>query len=97
MRMSHRADADPRTLSGGEKQRVAIARAIAGEPAVLFCDEPTGNLDSVNTENLLELLHELHRDGLTLVIVTHDREVAARGDRILTVRDGSVTEAAGCP
>ncbi|CRK60011.1 Methionine ABC transporter ATP-binding protein [Alloactinosynnema sp. L-07] len=90
--MGHRADADPRTLSGGEKQRVAIARAIAGNPTVLFCDEPTGNLDSANTENVLETLDELHGSGLTLIVVTHDQQVALRGNRRLTVLDGVVSE-----
>lgn len=90
--LSHRAHADPRTLSGGERQRVAIARAIAGRPAVLFCDEPTGNLDSQNTANVLELLNELHRSGLTLVVVTHEDDVAAQGTRRLVVADGNVTE-----
>ncbi|WP_410535908.1 ABC transporter ATP-binding protein [Streptomyces sp. KL2] len=94
--MSARGDADPRTLSGGERQRVAIARAIAARPAVLFCDEPTGNLDSVNTANVLSVLDELHRDGITVVVVTHDDEVAARGTRGLDVRDGTVLESPAC-
>ncbi|GIF02831.1 ABC transporter ATP-binding protein [Actinoplanes siamensis] len=87
-----RIDADTRTLSGGEKQRVAIARAIAGSPRVLFCDEPTGNLDSVNTQRILELIQDLHRSGLTVIVVTHDPDVASLGSRILTVADGVVTE-----
>ncbi|MEV4143563.1 ABC transporter ATP-binding protein [Amycolatopsis sp. NPDC049691] len=95
VRLGHRADADPRTLSGGERQRVALARAVAGGPVVLFCDEPTGNLDSANTGNVLELLRELHRDGMTVVVVTHDPEVAAEGTRRLHVIDGVVAEEAG--
>ncbi|MEV0895814.1 ABC transporter ATP-binding protein [Actinoplanes sp. NPDC049802] len=91
MRLGHRAHADPRQLSGGEKQRVAVARAIACEPRVLFCDEPTGNLDSENTAGVLDLLDELHRDGLTVVVVTHDHEIAARGRRRLRVVDGVVS------
>ena len=92
MRLSHRLQADPRTMSGGERQRVAIARAIAGDPKVLLCDEPTGNLDSANTDNVLEVLDELHCDGLTLVVVTHETKVAARGGRQLVVTDGVVGE-----
>lgn len=92
MGLDKRAGSDPRRLSGGERQRVAVARAIAGGPRVLFCDEPTGNLDSANTENLLKLLAELHSEGLTIVIVTHDREVAEQARRQLVVRDGLVFE-----
>ncbi len=95
--LAHRAHADPRTLSGGERQRVAIARAVAARPRVLFCDEPTGNLDSANTENVLGLLTELHLDGLTVVVVTHEQTVASRGDRRLRVHDGVVEEVTGCP
>jgi putative ABC transport system ATP-binding protein len=94
MRLSHRRHADPRSLSGGERQRVAIARAIAAGPSVLFCDEPTGNLDTANTANVLALLSELHESGLTLVVVTHDHNVAAQGERRLEVVDGVVVEAA---
>lgn len=92
VRLSHRANSDPRTLSGGERQRVAIARAIAGHPSVLFCDEPTGNLDSGNTANILDLLAELHADGLTLIVVTHSEDVASRGNRRLSVIDGIAQE-----
>jgi putative ABC transport system ATP-binding protein len=94
MRLSHRAHADPRTMSGGERQRVAIARAIAAGPRVLYCDEPTGNLDSANTENVLRTLAALHAEGLTLVVVTHESAVAAQGDRQLRVADGVVSEVA---
>lgn len=90
LNLSHRAHADPRLLSGGERQRVAIARAIAAGPAVLFCDEPTGNLDRANTANVLSLLGELHRSGLTVVVVTHDQDVAARGQRRIEVIDGTL-------
>jgi putative ABC transport system ATP-binding protein len=93
MGLLHRAHADPRTLSGGERQRVAIARAVAATPRVLFCDEPTGNLDSANTDNVLALLSELHRDGLTIIVVTHDPDVAGIGTRRLRVADGVVTDA----
>ena len=93
--LSHRAHADPRTLSGGERQRVAIARAIAPGPRVLYCDEPTGNLDSDNTGTVLASLAELHAEGLTLVVVTHDPVVAARGVRRLRVTDGRVADVTG--
>jgi putative ABC transport system ATP-binding protein len=88
--LGHRMHADPRRLSGGERQRVAIARALATRPLVLFCDEPTGNLDSANTANVLDLLADLHQSGFTLVVVTHDPTVAARGNRHLQVTDGQV-------
>ncbi|GLY07733.1 putative ABC transporter ATP-binding protein YvrO [Actinoplanes sp. NBRC 101535] len=92
MGLSHRMAADPRRLSGGERQRVAIARAVAGEPRVLFCDEPTGNLDSDNTDTVLALLRKLNTSGLTLVVVTHDEAVASEGGRRLQVHDGVVIE-----
>jgi putative ABC transport system ATP-binding protein len=90
--LARRADADPRTLSGGERQRVAIARAVACGPRVLFCDEPTGNLDSENTAGVLALLRELHTDGLVIIVVTHEADVAAQGTRRLRVADGVVTQ-----
>jgi putative ABC transport system ATP-binding protein len=90
--LSDRMHADPRQLSGGERQRVAIARAAAARPQVLFCDEPTGNLDSDNTANVLALLRELNTQGMTIVVVTHDEEVAAQAQRRLHLVDGTVTE-----
>ncbi|MGK5521146.1 ABC transporter ATP-binding protein [Micromonospora sp. URMC 107] len=90
--LAHRSHADPRQMSGGERQRVAIARAIATKPSVLFCDEPTGNLDSRNTGKVLDLLRELHQGGLTVVVVTHDLHVASVGTRQLSVTDGRVRE-----
>ncbi|MFG6299444.1 ABC transporter ATP-binding protein (plasmid) [Streptomyces rochei] len=86
--LADRGDALPTRLSGGERQRVAIARALAVHPSLLLCDEPTGNLDSGNARQVLALLDDLHRDGQTLLVVTHDPEVAARGERTLTLRDG---------
>ncbi len=91
--LGHRANADPRQLSGGEKQRVAIARAVAARPQVLFCDEPTGNLDSANTSVVLAVLRQLHGEGLTVIVVTHDPEVASQAQRRLNVVDGVVHEA----
>jgi ABC-type lipoprotein export system ATPase subunit len=91
--MGHRADFLPTKLSGGEQQRVAIARALLGSPKLLLCDEPTGNLDSANTESLLALFDELALQGLTFVVITHDEDVARRARRIIRMVDGRVTEA----
>jgi ABC-type lipoprotein export system ATPase subunit len=90
--MAHRVDFVPTRLSGGEQQRVAIARALMGDPSVLLCDEPTGNLDSVNTESVLALFDELGDAGLTLVIVTHEEQVARRTHRRVRIVDGWLTE-----
>ena len=86
-RMHHR----PQELSGGQRQRVAIARALVNEPSILFADEPTGNLDSTNGEAIMQLLGDLHRDGATIVLVTHNDEVAALSGRLVHLRDGRVT------
>ena len=90
--LSHRADFLPMKLSGGERQRVAIARALVGTPSLLLCDEPTGNLDSKNTEAILDFFAELNRDGLTLAIVTHDENVANRASRRVRIIDGRLTD-----
>jgi macrolide transport system ATP-binding/permease protein len=90
--LSHRADFVPSKLSGGEQQRVAIARALVGSPSLLLCDEPTGNLDSKTSANLLDLLAKLNREGLTLVIVTHDENVANRASRRVHIIDGRLTD-----
>lgn len=91
--LSARRHHDPGRLSGGEQQRVAIARAIAGGPAILLCDEPTGNLDSRSADAVLQVLSTLHGDGLTVVVVTHDESVAGRAGRRVTVEDGEVRAA----
>jgi ABC-type lipoprotein export system ATPase subunit len=90
--MTHRADFRPTRLSGGEQQRAAVARALMGEHSLLLCDEPTGNLDSRNTDALLELFEQLASTGLTLVIVTHEDHVAERMRRQVRMKDGVLTE-----
>lgn len=90
--LSHRADFMPTKLSGGERQRVAIARALVGAPSLLLCDEPTGNLDSQSTADLLDLFEKLNQQGLTLVIVTHDENVAKRAGRRVQIIDGRLTD-----
>lgn len=92
--LSHRVDFMPTTLSGGERQRVAIARAIMGSPSLLLCDEPTGNLDSKSTASLLDLLESLNQQGLTIIIVTHDENVASRASRRVHIVDGKSIEIA---
>jgi putative ABC transport system ATP-binding protein len=86
--LGHRLDRRPMELSGGEQQRVAVARALAGKPRIVWADEPTGNLDSEMAAAVIELLGELHAEGLTIILVTHDPTVAAHADRLITVRDG---------
>ena len=88
--LSDRAAHKPPELSGGQKQRVAIARALVGRPAMLLADEPTGNLDTKSGEGILELFGDLNAAGMTLIVVTHDPEVARRGDRVVDIRDGLV-------
>jgi len=81
----------PTELSGGQQQRVAIARAIATRPSLILADEPTGNLDSRTSDDIMEIFHELHRSGNTIVLITHDDEVAEQAERRVNIRDGVVT------
>ncbi len=92
MGISHRADHYPSQLSGGQQQRVAIARAIVGKPGLILADEPTGNLDSKNGSEVMDLLRNLHRDGATIVMVTHSQRDAAQADYIINLFDGQVVE-----
>jgi putative ABC transport system ATP-binding protein len=90
--MAHRAKHLPSQLSGGQQQRVAVARAVAGEPSILLADEPTGNLDSTNGEAVMDLLRELHRNGATICMVTHDPRYARYADRAIHLFDGRVVK-----
>src|SRR6202522_2444932 len=90
--MSHRIKHYPSQLSGGQQQRVAVARALAGRPSILLADEPTGNLDSVNGEQVMGLLSELHQEGATICMVTHDPRYARCADRTITLFDGRIVE-----
>lgn len=91
--LGHRVDAETTRMSGGERQRVAIARALVGGPRLVLCDEPTGNLDSSNTAGVMDVLESLNDQGVTLVVVTHNMDVAARAGRVCTMKDGLLTEA----
>src|SRR3954447_26107260 len=88
--LGHRLNHRPTELSGGEQQRVTVARALAGRPSIVWADEPTGNLDSETAAAVMELLGELHRDGLTVMLVTHDEEIGASAQRRIIVRDGVI-------
>ena len=88
--LAHRLDHDPSKLSGGERQRVAIARALVGHPTIVLADEPTGNLDSRSSASIIELLHELNDEGASILVITHDRDIAAGLPRQVALRDGRV-------
>lgn len=87
---SHRLYHKPHQMSGGERQRVAIARAVVGDPPLLLADEPTGNLDSVSGASIVELLHELHEQGTTIVVITHDNDLALQLPRQIAIKDGRI-------
>jgi putative ABC transport system ATP-binding protein len=93
--MSHRAKHYPSQLSGGQQQRVAVARALVGEPSILLADEPTGNLDSKNGDAVMELLSDLHRNGATICMVTHDPRFARHADRTIHLFDGQIVDEEG--
>jgi putative ABC transport system ATP-binding protein len=88
--LTDRSDHRPEQLSGGQRQRVAIARSIVMEPDVLLADEPTGNLDSSSSKEIIKLIEELNKGGLTLVVVTHDKEMGGRSDRLIELLDGKI-------
>lgn len=88
--LGHRMDHKPAEMSGGQQQRVAIARAIAQAPPVILADEPTGNLDSHSTQEILEILKELHREGRTVILITHDNDIAAQAKRVIKIKDGRI-------
>ncbi len=90
--LSARAEHKPTELSGGQQQRVAVARALATDPSILLADEPTGNLDSKTGEDIMELFHELHNGGATIVLITHNEDIAKQAERCIRIMDGRVSE-----
>ena len=87
-RMKHK----PNEMSGGQQQRVAVARAVAAKPPIILADEPTGNLDTISTQEIMEILKELHRSGRTVIIITHDEEIASQAHRVIRILDGRIEE-----
>lgn len=88
--LSHRLNHLPKQMSGGQQQRVAIARAVAARPPIILADEPTGNLDSHSGVEVMKILHELHREGRTIILITHDNEIAKEAQRVIRVQDGQI-------
>ena len=88
--LSHRMDHKPSEMSGGQQQRVAIARAIAAKPPVILADEPTGNLDSSSSKDIIRILKNLHKDGRTVILITHDNEIADQAKRVIRIIDGKI-------
>lgn len=88
--LEHRMDHKPSEMSGGQQQRVAIARAIAAKPPVILADEPTGNLDSASTKEIMKILHNLHESGRTVILITHDDQIAANAKRVVRIMDGRI-------
>ena len=93
--LEHRMDHKPSEMSGGQQQRVAIARAIAQAPPVILADEPTGNLDSNSTKEIMDILKGLHKEGRTVILITHDNEIAAQAKRVIKIKDGNVESDSG--
>ena len=92
--ISHRSEFSPGNISGGERQRVAIARALANDPKIIIADEPTGNLDLKNSEEVMKILSSLNRDGRTIIMVTHNPEITGNCSRVIRLRDGRIMESA---
>lgn len=88
--LSHRLNHLPKQMSGGQQQRVAIARAVAARPPIILADEPTGNLDSHSGVEVMKILHELHSEGRTIILITHDNDIAAEAQRIIRIQDGQI-------
>ena len=90
--LGHRIDHKPAEMSGGQQQRVAIARAIAQAPPIILADEPTGNLDSNSTREIMQILRELHSEGRTVILITHDNDIADQADRVIRINDGKIVD-----